>query len=109
MGTSLQALLQELQRTPEGAASLAARRRGLFLQIHEIVFYGKGGYDFDTVYNLPIWLRNFIYHEIVEAYRAEAESAEGRQAKKSEKPQMNEAVVQTLRRQSNFSIKKPGL
>ena len=34
------------------------------------MFYGKGGYDFDTVYNLPIWLRHYIYSEITKAYKA---------------------------------------
>lgn len=86
----------------------AGYRKALFTQVHEIVFYGKGGYDFDTVYNLPIWLRNYIYHEIVEAYKAEAEAAEG----KSRPPQqqvgpVNEKVVQQLKNQSRFSIPKP--
>lgn len=52
-------------------------RLHLFRQIHEIVFYGKGGYDFDTVYNLPIWLRNYIYHCISEHYEKEAEAIKG--------------------------------
>ena len=80
----------------------------MFTQINEIVFYGKGGYDFDTVYNLPIWLRNFIYHEMVESYRQEAETAEGKsKSTKAEKPQVTEAVMKKLRKQSNFSIQKP--
>lgn len=40
------------------------------------MFYGKGGYDFETVYNLPIWLRKFTYHEIVEHYQKEADAVE---------------------------------
>lgn len=78
----------------------------MFSQIHEIVFYGKGGYDFDTVYNLPIWLRNFIYHELVDAYKAEAEAAEGKGTSKAEKPVTNQQVMQKLRKQTNFSIQK---
>jgi hypothetical protein len=34
--------------------------------IHEIVYHGKGGYDWHTVYNMPIWLRNFTYNKIGE-------------------------------------------
>lgn len=80
----------------------------MFTQINEIVFYGKGGYDFDTVYNLPIWLRNFIYHEMVESYSREAETAEGKsKSTRAEKPQVNEVVMKELRKQSNFSIQKP--
>ena len=50
-------------------------RVNLFTQIHEIVFHGKGGYDFDTVYNMPIWLRNFTFQKLNEFYEKEAEAA----------------------------------
>jgi hypothetical protein len=43
-------------------------RVNLFEQIHEIVFFGKGGYDWETVYNMPIWLRNFVFNKIKEFY-----------------------------------------
>ena len=39
-------------------------RISLFKTIHNIVFHGNGGYDWDTVYNMPIWLRNFTFSEI---------------------------------------------
>ena len=35
-------------------------RISVFKQIHEIVFHGQGGYDWETVYNMPIWLRNIL-------------------------------------------------
>ena len=44
-------------------------RAALFKQIHEIVFHGKGGYDYDTVYNMPIWLRVFTFDEINKYYK----------------------------------------
>ena len=44
--------------------------------IHQIVFHGKGGYDFQTVYNLPIWLRKYIYNEITSHYSEEKKSYE---------------------------------
>lgn len=43
-------------------------RINLFTQIHEIVFYGQGGYDWETVYNMPIWLRRFTFNKIKEHY-----------------------------------------
>jgi len=43
-------------------------RANLFSQIHEIVFHGQGGYDWDTVYNMPIWLRNFTFNRMKEHY-----------------------------------------
>jgi len=39
------------------------------------VFHGKGGYDYDTVYNMPIWLRNFTFQKMNEFYEKEAEEA----------------------------------
>ena len=47
-------------------------RIDLFSQIHEIVFHGNG-YDWDTVYNMPIWLRNFTYKKIEEYYQKKNE------------------------------------
>ena len=46
----------------------------MFSQIHEIVFHGKGGYDYDTIYNMPIWLRNFTFKKIKEYYDKESEA-----------------------------------
>ena len=50
----------------------------LFSQIHQILFHGKGGYDYDTVYNMPIWLRKFTFNEIKKYYDEEKEAAEGK-------------------------------
>lgn len=51
-------------------------RVNLFSVLHQIVFYGKGGYDFSTIYNMPIWLRKFIYNEITKFYKKEKEEYE---------------------------------
>ena len=48
-------------------------RAALFNQIHEIVFHGKGGYDWNTVYEMPRWLRQFTFNKIKEFYEKEAE------------------------------------
>ena len=50
-------------------------RKNLFSQIHEIVFYGKGGYDWGTVYGLSIPLRRFIYTQITEHYQSQQKSS----------------------------------
>jgi len=42
-----------------------------FSQIHEIVFHGKGGYDWETIYNMPIWLRKFTFNRIKEFYESQ--------------------------------------
>jgi len=51
-----------------------AYRASIFNQIHEIVFHGKGGYDHDTVYKMPIWLRNFTFQKMNEYYEKEQEA-----------------------------------
>ncbi len=43
-------------------------RANLFTQIHEIVFHGQGGYDWETVYKMPIWLRKFTFAKLREYY-----------------------------------------
>jgi hypothetical protein len=45
----------------------------LFKQIHEIVFNGQGGYDWNTIYNMPIWLRRFTFETLKEHYEKIAE------------------------------------
>ncbi len=47
--------------TPKAAPLV---RKNLFTQIHNIIFHGNGGYDYNTIYNLPIWLRKFTFSEI---------------------------------------------
>ena len=34
-----------------------------------MVFHGQGGYDYGTVYNMPIWLRKFTHSRIKEHYK----------------------------------------
>jgi len=57
--------------TTNGAIQQA--RVNLFSTLHQIVFHGKGGYDYDTVYHMPIWLRKFTFSEIKKFYDEEAE------------------------------------
>lgn len=52
-------------------------RKSLFTQIHEIVYYGGGGYDWYTVYEMPIWLRIFTYKSISTEKQKEADAYKG--------------------------------
>ena len=49
-------------------------RAALFNEIHEIIFHGNGGYDYYTVYNLPVWLRKFTFSKLQDYYTKQAES-----------------------------------
>jgi hypothetical protein len=57
--------------TPESAPQV---REGIYTQIHEIVFHGNGGYDWNTVYNMPIYLRRFTFNKIQEYFNKQNES-----------------------------------
>jgi hypothetical protein len=39
------------------------------------VFHGKGGFDYDTVYDMPVWLRNFTFKRIQDFYDKQSESS----------------------------------
>jgi hypothetical protein len=58
-------------------------RVDLFRQIHEIVFYGNGGYSWGEIYNMPIWLRNFTFKKIKDHYDKQAETTKNSSAKDS--------------------------
>ena len=58
-------------------------RKNLFITIHNILFHGKGGYDFYTIYNMTIWLRRFTWSEMDSYYKDEAKAIE--EAKKGKK------------------------
>lgn len=60
-------------------------RINLFTQIHEIVFHGKGGYDWDTIYSMPRWLRQFTFNKLNEYYTKENEEYENSKSSKGNK------------------------
>jgi hypothetical protein len=60
-------------------------RANLFSQIHEIVFHGQGGYDWETVYNMPVWLRKFTFNKIREYYEKQNASQNEDLATQSQK------------------------
>jgi len=66
-----------------GLTSTSAKEyRVKFLtQIHEICFYGQGGYSWTEVYTMPLWLRRFTYNKVKEYYDKQNE-----QYKKSQQP-----------------------
>ena len=40
------------------------------------MFHGNGGYDWDTVYNMPLWLRRTTFNLMKEHYDAQNEAQE---------------------------------
>lgn len=60
-------------------------RKNLFNQIHQIVFHGNGGYDWNTIYNMPTWLRNYTFNEIKTYYEEQKETVENQGKNKDTK------------------------
>ena len=60
-------------------------RPSLFQQIHEIVFHGNGGYDWNTVYNMPIWLRKWTFQTLKEHYEEQNDAQKKAYDKSSNK------------------------
>lgn len=58
-------------------------RLAVFSQIHEIVYYGNGGYTWETVYSMPLWLRKFTYNKILEIHQSKKNNDEDDVVKKS--------------------------
>jgi len=61
-----------------GLTSTSAKQHRIqFLtQIHEICFHGQGGYSWTEVYEMPLWLRKFVYQKIKEHYDKQAKQIE---------------------------------
>lgn len=60
----------------------------MFSQIHDIVFHGNGGFDWETIYHMPIWLRRFTFNKVKEFYdkqNEERDKVENTLANKSNK------------------------
>lgn len=47
----------------------------MYSDIDDIVTYGNG-YDWETVYDFPIWLRNWTYKRIEERFKKKNEEVE---------------------------------
>ncbi len=67
----------------------------MFKTIHEIVFNGQGGYDWNTVYSMPIWLRKFTYQTLKEHYDKIAEE--------------NEKAQNLLQNKNNKELSRPNI
>ena len=75
-------------------------RISVFKQIHEIVFHGQGGYDWETVYNMPIWLRKYTFKEISDYYTEQNKKIES--AGKSNKQQTLMDSLGNIKNQSSI-------
>ena len=78
-------------------------RKNLFTQIHEIVFHGQGGYDWETIYNMPIWLRKFTFNQINAFYTKKQQHQE----QKSKNPNQKTIIDPTGKVKAPEFLKAP--
>jgi hypothetical protein len=64
-----------------------------FSQIHDIIFHGGGGYDWNTIYNMPIWLRRFTFNKLKEHFDKQNEEAEKQQNMLSNKQNATKEIA----------------
>ena len=70
------------------------------------MYYGGGGYDWHTIYNMPIWLRNFTYNKIVESKQTEADAYKGKTSSQGDTTAIDFANPDKSKLPSN-SVKLP--
>ena len=104
MYESLQKFLRDSSGDQRLKQFLGLKRVKLFDEINQIVFFGKGGYTFETVYEMPVWLRKFTYKKLIEYYEKENESIE-----KAESGQLQSLTKPKNTRKPDLVIKRPGI
>ena len=87
----------------------SAYRNSVFTQIHEIVFNGKGGYGFETVYNMPIWLRNFTFRKLQDHYEEVNSKNKSKPKRDSTTPSWVNDAKQAAKtgKQPSYTVKRP--
>lgn len=64
-------------------------RANIFSQIHEIVFHGNGGYSWQEVYDMPIWLRKFTFNKIKDWHEKKNDTQQKEKTTELLKPQID--------------------
>jgi hypothetical protein len=68
----------------------------LFTQIHEILFYGNGGYDYNTIYNMPIWLRKFTFNKLKDYHQPKEDNDIVEKSKQAMRSAQSDGVIQKV-------------
>jgi hypothetical protein len=74
------------------------------------VFHGGGGYDWQTVYDMPIWLRRFTFNKIKEHFDKQNEEAEKQQNQLNNKTSAKDIArpnIQPKSQNPTYSYKAP--
>jgi hypothetical protein len=79
----------------------------LFKQIHEIVFNSNGGYDWETVYHMPLWLRRTTWNLMQAHYDAQKAANENQQNMLSNSNKSQGVAKPNITTTPNYTVKAP--
>ena len=68
-------------------------RKGIFKEIFDLTFYGKGGFPYSEVYNMPIWMRKANISYINEHYTEQQKLADEQQLKNKTAPDIHKPNI----------------
>ncbi len=55
-------------------------------EIFTLIYHSHGGFNWDDVYSMPIWLRRFYIKKLVETKNEENKAREGKTTKSNNRP-----------------------
>lgn len=80
-------------------------RRYIFDSIFDLVYYGKGGFIYSEVYDMPVWLRTYNLKKLQDAIEAQNAASQGKDTKKAEFDKMPDEVKKLIINKSKIPIK----
>jgi len=48
--------------------------------VFDLIYWGKGGFSFEQVWNMPIYLRRYYINKISDIHKKEGEASKGHQS-----------------------------
>ena len=79
----------------------------IFSEIHELVFHGGGGFTYDIVYNMPIWLRKYHLRRIKDWFGKQNSQKENKPPSPNKPLQPGVKSMKNYTGKANYSMKAP--
>lgn len=80
-------------------------RKYIFDSIFDLVYYGKSGFIYSEVYNMPVWLRNYNLKKLQDAIEQQNAAAQGKDIKRNQIEKIPDTVKQKIINNSKIPIK----
>jgi hypothetical protein len=76
----------------------------LYETLTEICYFGNGGYTFDLVYDMPIWLRRVTYGHLINFKQTEVQARSGTTDKDGKLDSMSSDKIKQILKERAESI-----